>query len=293
MCIIRTSHDKNKPYVTLNKTALEEKKLSFAAKGLWSYLLSRPDNWNISVAHLVNEFGEAGSRGQKRDFIYSLIKELTSFGYVTRYQEKNNGRFSKSEYVIHESPVGLNKSLPNTAEADPVDADSAQTTLISNEYKQVMNSKEFVCSPSVTTTASPTSPPSGVENSSVLRLTDFKGLQSTIAKNDVHSFALRTKRDWTVQEIEFAWLQMSKRTKIADPMEFIAGTIKNIRVKEYNNKMSKKAQKDKSCQSIKDSSQSKLPQNIIKDSSSKKDTPKLLFHDWKAELASMKNSSSL
>ncbi|MCU5830256.1 replication protein, partial [Clostridioides difficile] len=49
MGIIRVSKDKDNPYVVLNKTCLEDVKLSWQAKGLHSYLISKPDHWKIYV----------------------------------------------------------------------------------------------------------------------------------------------------------------------------------------------------------------------------------------------------
>jgi hypothetical protein len=52
--IFRVIHDKDNPYVVINKTAIENPSLSFKAKGILAYLMSRPDGWEVSVADLVN-----------------------------------------------------------------------------------------------------------------------------------------------------------------------------------------------------------------------------------------------
>jgi hypothetical protein len=112
MCILRTSHNKENPYVMLNKSALEDKNLSWGAKGLWAYLMSRPDNWTVSVTHLASIYDH---RGGKERAIYALLNELIEHGYCERVQLHNEkGEFGKIEYVITE----LKKSLPHRGCAD-------------------------------------------------------------------------------------------------------------------------------------------------------------------------------
>jgi len=65
-------------YVILAKTALEDKKLSFKAKGLWAYLMTKPDNWVVYVDQLVR-VGPDGKRA-----VVSALKELAEAGYVRR-----------------------------------------------------------------------------------------------------------------------------------------------------------------------------------------------------------------
>ena len=57
MAIIRVIKDKSNPYVMLNKTCLRDEKLSWKAKGLHSYLLSLPDDWQIYIEDLNNISG--------------------------------------------------------------------------------------------------------------------------------------------------------------------------------------------------------------------------------------------
>ena len=58
MSIIRTFHNKENPYVCLNKKALWDENLSLKAIGLWSRCLSRPTNWIFSLAEMVKHTRE-------------------------------------------------------------------------------------------------------------------------------------------------------------------------------------------------------------------------------------------
>ncbi len=117
MSIIRTSHNRENPYVMLNKSALEDPFLSWAAKGLWAYLMSRSDDWNVSVTHLSSIYSEKGG-GERA--IYSLLNELIEIGYCERIKvHGGKGQFQKTEYVIKE----FKKCLPRCSQADVAQAD--------------------------------------------------------------------------------------------------------------------------------------------------------------------------
>jgi len=107
--IIRVKKDKNNPYVLLNKTFLNQKNLSFKAKGLLSFLLSLPDDWNVNIEHL----SKISTDG--KDSVRTAIKELIETKYITRNKIKNEkGQFENWEYIITEKPT-----LENPTSEDP------------------------------------------------------------------------------------------------------------------------------------------------------------------------------
>lgn len=140
MSIVRISHNRENPYVMLNKKALEDPKLSWAAKGLWAYLMSRPDDWNVSVSHLSKIYSGKGG-GEKA--IWSLLKELIENGYCTRTQNKlADGSFGKVIYVIMEFKI----SLPHSSERHPPkDPPTNKGSLLSKESD---SEEEIASSPS-------------------------------------------------------------------------------------------------------------------------------------------------
>lgn len=109
MTIIRVHHDKNNPYVQLNKTAFWDSKLSLRAKGLWGQCMSRKDNWTF----YVDQICKINKEGKKA--VYSAIKELIEARYVLRFEgyrkDEGSGKFSTKivEYVFLEVPA--NESL--------------------------------------------------------------------------------------------------------------------------------------------------------------------------------------
>jgi hypothetical protein len=111
MSIIRTCHNKENPYVQLNRDSINDTDVSWGAKGLWMYLISKSDKWNVSVANLVKLF-QKEKRGCGEKAIYTLLKELVETGYCIRIQHKTSkGLFDTYEYIILEEKK-LKETLP-------------------------------------------------------------------------------------------------------------------------------------------------------------------------------------
>lgn len=119
MSIIRTCHNRENPYITVNKIPIEDPNLSWAAKGLWTYLMGRPDNWNVSVKHLQGVFGKPGKKGSNRDAILGLLNELIENGYCSRVQVKEKGKIIGCEYTVYEFKTKVPQTpQPDTAQPD-------------------------------------------------------------------------------------------------------------------------------------------------------------------------------
>lgn len=82
----------NTGYTQVLNEMLYDKNLSLKAKGIYAYLFSKPDGWQFHIAVMEQELKE--SRGQ----IYSAIKELIDFNYITRYQSNEKGVFGGMVY---------------------------------------------------------------------------------------------------------------------------------------------------------------------------------------------------
>jgi len=128
--IIRAPKIQNNFYV-LDKSISEDESLTWAARGLLIFLLGKPDNWEVSVAHLIKQT-EAAIYPSKRDAVYSLLKELMAVGYVSRIKEDGaGGTFGKTNYLVSESP--RNQDSPITADPE-VDAMPVKSPLTAQPY---------------------------------------------------------------------------------------------------------------------------------------------------------------
>ncbi len=104
--IIRTK--KNKDYTVIANFALNDNNLSLKAKGLWAYIMTKPDKWNINGRGLAEQLKES------RPTINTILKELEEHGYLQRgVVRENNGKFSQSENILYEQPWTKNPSTVN------------------------------------------------------------------------------------------------------------------------------------------------------------------------------------
>lgn len=95
----------------LDKGLLEDKNLSWKAKGLLSYLLSRPEDWKVKVKHLVNQSTDG------RDAVYSILKELRNAGYIQLNVARDaNGKVTENIYDVFEEPI--KEPLPENPEVE-------------------------------------------------------------------------------------------------------------------------------------------------------------------------------
>ncbi|MGL4730353.1 MAG: helix-turn-helix domain-containing protein [Clostridium sp.] len=100
MAIIRVNKTKKNPYVTLNKTVLEDENLSFKAKGIHAYLMSKPDNWICKKEDLINNSKDGDNS------IRSGLRELREAGYIKKVPIKDNfGKIIEWEEELYETPT--------------------------------------------------------------------------------------------------------------------------------------------------------------------------------------------
>lgn len=129
MSIRRAPRPQSQFYVLDNRIAADER-LSWQARGLLIFLLTKPDNWEISVAHLVKQTENAGKKSG-RDAVYAMFKELQEAGYLRRTSVRGeDGSFSGTEYEVSESP-----DQPLTDNPDTDNPDTANPTQISTDNK--------------------------------------------------------------------------------------------------------------------------------------------------------------
>ena len=84
-------------FVIIDQHAIEDDRLSWAARGLLGYLLSRPDDWKA----LVNGLRKRGDLG--RDGIYQLLRELRNAGYMRFVRKRDRqGRIRGGAYIVRE-----------------------------------------------------------------------------------------------------------------------------------------------------------------------------------------------
>jgi hypothetical protein len=87
-------------YTVISNLPLNDRRLSWEARGLHSWLLSKPDRWKIIVA-AIQTCGPAG-----RDKINRMLSELEDNGYLFRKVEHGkDGRFTYQVTIYEEPPA--------------------------------------------------------------------------------------------------------------------------------------------------------------------------------------------
>ena len=115
MAIVRIPKVNN--YTIMSNHHLTDPNLSLKAKGLMSYMLSRPDNWDFTIEGLARQNMEGA------DAIARIIRELEARGYVIRSRTRNKaGKFTDMEYSILECPRDMADVQTITAENAPMPA---------------------------------------------------------------------------------------------------------------------------------------------------------------------------
>lgn len=89
-------------FTTVSNAILNNTELSWAAKGLLVFLLSRPDGWQFYEA----EISKHSKNGRRTT--HAAMKELIQAGYVSRQKVRGEkGQFSGWEYQVCEEPLLL------------------------------------------------------------------------------------------------------------------------------------------------------------------------------------------
>lgn len=87
---------KNKNFTVMSNKHLKDKKLSYRAKGLLSFMLLLPDNWDYSINGLV----KVSKEGTKA--IKTILKELQEVGYLEIIRKRGPKGQYEYEYQIYE-----------------------------------------------------------------------------------------------------------------------------------------------------------------------------------------------
>lgn len=109
-------------YVKIPNELLNDKDLSWKAKGLFCYMASKPDNFNFTVQSLATQFNTG------RVTIFSAMDELKIKGWLTwfkrsdgkgKYQLKTTLLPKAEKQTVEETPMYQPKSEKQTEDIEP------------------------------------------------------------------------------------------------------------------------------------------------------------------------------
>jgi uncharacterized phage protein (TIGR02220 family) len=99
---------RNERFSIINNVPIEDKNLSAVSLGIYTYIMSKPDNWNAHKNEIYKRFEIANLKTSK-NLIDSAFSELIKAGYIvlhTPMQRLENGqvRFLGKEYIFMDEP---------------------------------------------------------------------------------------------------------------------------------------------------------------------------------------------
>jgi hypothetical protein len=116
---IRTARAADGKFVQISNAALQDRRLSFAARGILAYVLSLPPDH-----HLTAEWLEGQSPTSRRD-VRAALKELAALGYYRKTKKSGGKNTWIWEQVISDSPIageveqtGGESKFPQVASSD-------------------------------------------------------------------------------------------------------------------------------------------------------------------------------
>ena len=127
--------EKTNNYTVMSNYHLRDKNLSYKAKGLLSFMLSLPEEWDYSLNGLVSVSKES------KKAIRNILNELKDNGYLVVEQTRGERGQYKYNYIIYEIPIDKlkEKNSPDTQKGDTVKGDAEKDTQI---ITKEINTKE-------------------------------------------------------------------------------------------------------------------------------------------------------
>ncbi|MDR2457672.1 MAG: hypothetical protein LBD41_04250 [Clostridiales Family XIII bacterium] len=86
-------------YVTFNNWILRDKRVSCKARGLYATICNLPKEWQLKGSSLNSILPEDLST------IYRYLKELTKYGYLSKENNRKNGKFLIPAYTVHKKSI--------------------------------------------------------------------------------------------------------------------------------------------------------------------------------------------
>lgn len=100
-------------YTVVANEAIEDARLSFRARGILLWLLSKPDGWHIQSGAIT----ASGTEG--RDAVRAALAELESLGYLVRSKDQDElGRW-RTVCTLYERPTPGNPASDTRPSVDP------------------------------------------------------------------------------------------------------------------------------------------------------------------------------
>ena len=145
--IIKKLHDRD--FTQVDNALIGNTALSWRARGLLIYLLSKPHDWTVRTSQLI----DAGPGG--KDMVRGILSELADAGYIIRTTGRSvGGKFDGLDVEVHEipqvatadglsGPGGTGDGLSGPGEPASSKTEALSNTELSNTEKALVYSESF------------------------------------------------------------------------------------------------------------------------------------------------------
>lgn len=124
------------PFARIPRTLLDDPGLSWGAKGILSYILSKPDGWKVRVGDLLNRATDG------KHSVRAALLELRRAGYAKLVQQRDGGRVSS--WVLHVSDIASFPKLdPENQDLEKLDPENQD---LENRHHSKKDSSKTECS---------------------------------------------------------------------------------------------------------------------------------------------------
>ena len=113
MPLIRGHHAFDSQFTQIPNSWLRDSRLTFKARGLLGLVMSHSAGWTLSI----NSIAEQNQEG--KDAVRSAIAELSQFGYLSREQVNELGRYGESIWTTHDPSDNPMTENPTTVNPTP------------------------------------------------------------------------------------------------------------------------------------------------------------------------------
>ena len=126
MAIIRQKRKER--FSIVDNKVIEDERLSFKARGLLIYMLSKPDDWKFYTEELAKRSNKDGISAIK-----TALNEIEDAGYLTRKQgHKKNGQFTSQDWILTDTSTNSPQAEKPQAEKPLADKAPAGKALADN-----------------------------------------------------------------------------------------------------------------------------------------------------------------
>lgn len=88
-----------KRYTVTDNQLIEDNRLSWKARGIFTYLWAQSDDWDFYEVEVTKHAPDG------RDSLRTGLKELEKFGYLKRTIKRDKGRFNKYDWILSDTPM--------------------------------------------------------------------------------------------------------------------------------------------------------------------------------------------